>query len=189
MDGHILIVDDEKNILEALRRVLSEEPFEVVTATSGGEGLALLETHPIKVVISDERMPGMSGSDFLQLVQGRFPETVRIMLTGHASLEAAMRAVNYGDIFRFFTKPWNDLELIQTIHAAVEKHDMEAENQRLLQMVKRQASELNSIEERFPGITRVEKDEQGFIVVEEGSKQELSEILKKFEKEPGKGAP
>lgn len=186
MEGHLLIVDDERNILEALKRALSDEPFEVVTAPGGAEGLALLETHPIKVVISDERMPGMSGADFLQLVRDRFPETVRIMLTGHASLEAAMRAVNYGDIYRFLTKPWNDLELIQTIRAAVEKHDMEMENQRLLRTVKRQASELNSIEERFPGITRLERDEQGFIVVEEASRQELSEILKEFEGAPGK---
>ncbi len=189
MEGHVLIVDDEKSILEALRRALSDEPFEVVTASSGGEGLQLLETHPIKVVVSDERMPGMSGSDFLQLVRARFPETVRIMLTGHASLDAAMRAVNYGDIYRFFTKPWDDHELIQTIRSAVEKYDLEAENQKLLRTVKLQADELNSIEDRFPGITKVDRDEQGFILVEEGSKQELSEILEAFEKKPGEGAP
>ncbi len=186
MEGHVLIVDDEKNILEALKRALSDEPFEVVTATSGSEGLALLEAHPVKVVISDQRMPGMSGSDFLQLVRNRFPETVRIMLTGHASLDAAMRAVNYGDIYRFFTKPWNDLELIQTIRAAVEKYDTEAENRRLLLTVKRQADELSAIEERFPGITNLEKDEQGFILVEESSKEDVSDILKEFEREPDK---
>ncbi len=183
MEGYVLIVDDEQNILEALKRAFSDEPFKVVTARGGAEGLALLEKHEIKVVISDERMPGMSGADFIQLVRARYPNTVRIMLTGHASLESTIRAVNYGDIYRFFAKPWNDLELTHTIRSAIEKYDMEAENRRLLQTIKRQAAELSTIEERFPGITKLEKDAQGFILVPDGSKDELSEILHEFEEE------
>lgn len=183
MEDHVLIVDDEQNILEALKRALSDEPFTVITARGGSEGLALLEEHEIKVVVSDERMPGMSGADFLQLVRARYPGTVRIMLTGHASLESAIRAVNYGDIYRFFTKPWNDLELAHTIRSAIEKYDMEAENRRLLQTVERQAAELSTIEERFPGITKLERDDQGFIVVPDGSKDQLSEILQELAEE------
>lgn len=94
----VLLVDDEENILKALQRLLmDEDDIEIVTATSGEEGLKLLpDLSGLGVIVSDQRMPGMQGSEFLARVQELYPETVRILLTGHATMEAAIHAVNAG---------------------------------------------------------------------------------------------
>ena len=179
MDNSMLLVDDEPGVISALKRSLIEESYNIYTANSGIEGLAILKDNKIKLVISDEKMPGMTGSEFLAAVTKMFPETLRIMLTGHASIQAAMNAVNNGEIYRFFTKPWNDIEIKLAIRSAIEKYDLEAENRRLLKTVKRQASELRQLEKLHPGITDLEKDQQGSVVIPEisGANKNLSEIV------------
>lgn len=186
MDDSILIVDDDPNVLTALKRSLMDEPFIVYTAGGGGEGLEILKNNRIKLVISDEKMPGMSGSEFLTAVKKIFPETIRMILTGHASIEAAMNAVNSGEIYRFFSKPWNDVELKLSIRAAIEKYDLEEENRNLLKTVKRQASELKYLEEKYPGITDTKKDEEGNFILPEISDIDtaLSEIMSESGKKP-----
>jgi two-component system probable response regulator PhcQ len=183
MKDSILIVDDEEKVISSLKRALMEEPYEVFSAGSGSEGLSFLERRPVKVIISDERMPGMPGAEFLAAVRERMPETVRIMLTGHASLEAAMRAVNSGEIYRFFVKPWNDVELMLAIRSALEKFNLEAENRRLLKIVKRQALDLKLLEKKYPSITKLQKDERGNLVLPDVSEKEFSEIVALCEKE------
>ena len=165
MDVSILIVDDEPAIISALKRALIEEPFDIFTAKNGMEGLEVLKANRIKIVISDEKMPGMTGSEFLSRVKELFPETIRIMLTGAASIESAIKAVNNGEIYRFFTKPWNDIELKLAIRSAIEKYDLEAENTRLLKTVRRQSSELEQLEKLYPGIASLDKDEDGNLVL------------------------
>ena len=179
MENSILLVDDEPGVISALKRSLIDEPYNIYTANSGIEGLGILKDNKIKLVLSDEKMPGMTGSEFLGAVKKMFPETLRIMLTGHASIQAAMNAVNNGEIYRFFTKPWNDIELKLAIRSAIEKYDLEAENRKLLKTVKRQASELQQLEELHPGITSLEKDQQGSVVIPEisGVNKNLSEIV------------
>ncbi|HDH53670.1 MAG TPA: response regulator [Nitrospirae bacterium] len=179
MDNSILLVDDEHGVISALKRSLIEESYNIYTANSGIEGLGILKDNKIKLVISDEKMPGMTGSEFLAAVKKMFPGILRIMLTGHASIQATMDAVNKGEIYRFFTKPWNDIELKLAIRSAVEKYDLEAENRRLLKTVKRQASELQQLEKLHPGITDLEKDQQGNLVLPEisGGNKNLSEIV------------
>src|SRR5208282_4076352 len=119
----------------ALKRVLNDEPYLIYTAGSAEEGMLLLRTYPVTVVISDEEMPGIHGSEFLSLVHREFPDVIRIILTGHASVDAAIRAINEGEIYRFFTKPWNDPEIRFAIRAAVEKYDLEEENRNLLKIM------------------------------------------------------
>ncbi len=168
MDNSILIVDDDPNVLSALKRTLTEEDsYRIYTAESGVEGLAVLKDNGIKLVISDEKMPGMAGTEFLSAAKTLFPDTVRIMLTGHASIEAAMNAINNGEIYRFFAKPWDDIELKISIRLAIEKYDLESENRRLLKTVRRQASELKELEKMHPGITTLEKDEEGNLILPE----------------------
>jgi len=162
----ILIVDDEPHVISALMRGLDEEHYRVMGACSGREALQLMADHTFKVVISDERMPGMDGAEFLGLVKGLHPETVRIMLTGHASIEATMRAVNSGEIYRFFTKPWNDTELKLAIRSALEKYDLEQENRRLLRTVRHQSQELKYLEKSYPGISEIRKDAGGAIQID-----------------------
>ena len=147
MQDSILLVDDEPNVISSVKRALLDQPYEIYSAGSGAEGLKLLDQKQIKVIISDEMMPVMTGAEFLSAVKERMPETLRIMLTGHASLEAAMNAVNSGEIYRFFVKPWNDIELKLAIRSALEKYNLEAENRRLLKIVKRQALDLKLLEE------------------------------------------
>jgi two-component system, probable response regulator PhcQ len=174
----ILIVDDEPHVISALIRGLDEEPYQVIGRPGGAEALQMMEGHSFKVVISDERMPGMDGAEFLAQVRVRYPETIRIMLTGHASVEATMRAVNRGEIYRFFTKPWDEIELKLAIRSALEKYDLEQENRRLLRTVRRQSQEIRYLERRFPGISELRRDTDGAIRLDaEASDDEIARII------------
>lgn len=174
----ILIVDDEPHVISSLTRSLDEEPFQISGSHGGKEALQLMQTQRFKVVISDERMPGMDGAEFLSLVKELHPETVRIMLTGHASVEATMRAVNSGEIYRFFTKPWNDTELKLALRSALEKYDLEQENRRLLRTVKQQSQELRYLERAYPGISDLRREADGAIMIdEEISEEEIASII------------
>ncbi len=180
----ILIVDDERNIIEALKRTFIEDPYNVFSAENAADGLAIVAAQKIKVVISDEMMPGMSGAEFLSKVGSQFPNVVRIMLTGHASLEAAIRAINMGEIYRFLTKPWSELEIRYTVKAAIEKYDLEEENKRLLELIKKHAFNMKLLEREFPGITKLEYDNTGCIVVDDVSDEEIAKILAELDNHP-----
>jgi DNA-binding NtrC family response regulator len=127
---------------EALERALIDEPYTIICAGNGEESLEQMSRAKVKVIVFDERMPGMWGAEFLSRVKDLYPQVVRIMLTGHASVESTMKAVNRGKIYRFFIKPWDDTDLILSLRSAVEKYDLEEENRRLLRTVKRQSHEL-----------------------------------------------
>ncbi len=179
MKDSILIVDDNPHVLSALKRSLMDEPVNVYTASSGVEGLNILKQHKMKVVISDEMMPGIKGTELLSIVKDRYPETLRIILTGHASLEAAISGVNNGEIYRFFTKPWNEIDLKFAIRSALDKYNLEEENRRLLKTVKRQTTELKSLEKKYPGITRLERDEHGNLILPDMSDRDSFKIQPK----------
>jgi len=120
-DVTILCVDDEANVLKSLRRLFLDENYEILTAESGQEGLALLEQHqPVQVVISDYRMPEMDGVAFFKEVHERWPDTVRIVLSGYADTAAVVAAINEGQVYKFIPKPWNDDELKVAIGKAVD---------------------------------------------------------------------
>jgi len=177
-DNKILIVDDEPHVISALMRGMDEEPYQMSGVTGGQEALQLMAEQNFKVVISDEKMPGMDGAEFLSLVKQFHPETVRIMLTGHASVEATMRAVNSGEIYRFFTKPWNDTELKLALRSALEKYDLEHENRRLLRTVQHQSQELRYLEKSYPGISELRRGTDGAIRIEgEMSEEEIASII------------
>lgn len=130
MAHKVLFVDDEPHVLAALRRALRKEPYQVRCASSAAEALALMAQIAVDVVVSDEQMPGMSGSELLAEVRRRYPDTVRMMLSGKATLEGAIRAINDGEIYRFFTKPCNELDLATTIRHALEQKDLVEANRR-----------------------------------------------------------
>ena len=155
----ILIVDDQPLVINVLREILSRGPYRVLTAESAEQALQMLQDETVDVVISDERMPGMQGSEFLKIVRSKYPETVRIILTGHASVESAMRAINESEIFRFLTKPINRHDL----HKAVE--DALASKVKG-QGVEQHYSLLENLEKQAPGITRVKRDEEGVVIID-----------------------
>ncbi len=127
----VLFVDDEVNILKALARLFRQEPVRVYTASSAGEALALLESESIQVVVSDQRMPGVPGVKLLAQVRERFPEVVRIMLTGYTEIDVAVEAINHGEIWRMLTKPWDDQQLRVTVRQALDDWSMREEIRRL----------------------------------------------------------
>jgi len=119
----LLIVDDEPNVLLALSRILSEEGYRILTAASAYEGLELLARNDIQVVLSDQRMPQMSGAEFMGRVKVLHPDTVRIILSGHSDLESVTRAINEGAIYKFLDKPWDDDLLRGHIHESFRNYE------------------------------------------------------------------
>ncbi len=111
----ILLVDDEVMVLKALRRVLANSEWVVLAVESGAQALEIMARQPIALVISDQRMPEMTGLELLYEVKRLYPETVRIVLTGYAEMDVVVKAINQGEVYRFFTKPWDNAELIETI--------------------------------------------------------------------------
>ena len=182
-EDSILIVDDEPNVIAALTRVFMDKPYRIYSANSAPEAMEILKGHPVKVVISDERMPEVSGSEFLSMVREQFPNIIRIILTGHASIEAAMKAINEGEIYRFFTKPWDDMDIRLAVKAAMEKYNLEEENRRLLDIIRQQALNIKLLERQFPGISQLDRDENGRIVLPDISEEEMTNIIARCEKE------
>jgi two-component system NtrC family sensor kinase len=138
----ILCVDDEQNVLNALRRLFLDEPYTILTAVSGQEGLKTLEQENAQVVISDYRMPGMNGVEFLREVRKKWPYTVRIVLSGYADAAAVVSAINEGQIYKFIPKPWNDDELKVTVSNAVERYSLYKKNLELTHELERKNEEL-----------------------------------------------
>jgi DNA-binding NtrC family response regulator len=119
----VLYVDDDPSNLKAISRLFRNEPFDVVTELSPLKALSRIETLKPAVIISDQRMPEMDGTAFLREVEYRHPDSVRIILTGDADLEAAMDAINKGHVFRFIQKPWDDDDLKSQVKAALEHQE------------------------------------------------------------------
>jgi response regulator RpfG family c-di-GMP phosphodiesterase len=118
----VLIVDDEPDILFSLRGLLRTE-FDLLTATSGAEALDILHRQPVHVIMTDQRMPLMSGTELLRQAQGDCPEAIRIVFTGYADLKSVVDAINHGQIYRYLTKPWDPDELVGVLHEACTQYD------------------------------------------------------------------
>ncbi|SFU80492.1 EAL domain-containing protein [Pseudoduganella namucuonensis] len=127
----LLLVDDEQNIISALKRLLRRDGYTLYTANSGQEGLEVLAQHPVDVIVSDQRMPGMLGADFLRKAKELYPDTIRIMLSGYTELQSVTDAVNEGAIYKFLTKPWEDELLRGHIADAFRLKEIADDNERL----------------------------------------------------------
>lgn len=121
MTAKVLIVDDQPEVTRAIHRALYKEPYDLLCANSANEALDMMTRQTVDVVISDEKMPGISGTEFLRQVSEKYPRTVRMMLTGNANLGETVRAINEGKVYHYFTKPWNDEDLMVTIRQALEQ--------------------------------------------------------------------
>lgn len=132
----VLVVDDEPNVLSCLRRLLRTTDMRVLTTTSIQEGFNLMAAHQVGVVVCDQRMPEMTGTEFLRRVRELHPGVVRIVLSGYTDLNSVIDAVNRGAIYKFMTKPWEDDALIESLQEAFRLYEMEKENRELSQRLK-----------------------------------------------------
>jgi response regulator RpfG family c-di-GMP phosphodiesterase len=128
MGNNLLIVDDEENILNALRRLFRREQFNVLIAKSAQEGLDILNRENISVILSDQRMPGMIGSDFFKIVKEKHPATIRIIMSGYTELESITSAINDGAVYKFLLKPWDDEKLTHHIREAFLSYELKEKN-------------------------------------------------------------
>jgi response regulator RpfG family c-di-GMP phosphodiesterase len=138
----VLCVDDEANILSALRRLFRPAGYRVLLAESGAAGLAVLEQETVDLVISDMRMPEMNGAQFLAQVRQRWPDTMRLLLTGYSDIQSIQDAINGGEIYRYITKPWEDGDMLLLVRHALERRQLEQDKLRLEALTQRQNAEL-----------------------------------------------
>jgi len=118
----ILIVDDEPDVLFSLTGLLRRE-FQVYTANSGAAALEIMREHPVNVIMTDQRMPSMTGTELMSRVKAEHPRAVRIVFTGYADTRAVIDAINRGELYRYITKPWDPEDLIEVLREAARKHD------------------------------------------------------------------
>ncbi len=141
----MLLVDDEPHILASLRRVFQQENYELLFASSGEQALKILTQQPVELIMTDFKMPGMNGSELLQEVRKLWPQTMRIMLTGHANTDAVMGSIKDGAVYRFILKPWNDDDLRLTIALALEQHELVQRTKALEAQTQKQTKDLDTI--------------------------------------------
>lgn len=141
----LLFVDDEASILSALRRLFRPQGYRILTAESGAAGLEILERETVDLIISDMRMPEMDGATFLKQVRQRWPQTMRILLTGYADISSTVAAINEGEIYRYIAKPWDDSEIQTVVREALARQRLESENRRLTALTQAQNEELKTL--------------------------------------------
>src|SRR5579862_1027436 len=174
--ANVLLVDDDTHITTALSRHFPRQ-YRIHQASSAAEAYGILERVSMDVVISDERMPGESGSQFLSQVRRRYPKTIRIILSGQASLEAAIRAINEGEVYRFFLKPCNPTDLIVTIRRALEHQRLAQQSRALLWEFRRQSALLDAAQTGQTELLDVQRDASGAVLVDEAEASESVDSL------------
>ena len=175
----ILLVDDEQNIINSITRVLRAEDLEISSATDANDGWDLLKKiGGADLVISDNKMPTISGIDFLIKVRQLYPDAIRILLTGYPDLDSTIKAINSGQVYRFITKPWENEELKLIVKQALEYYDILRDNRALITLARQQADMLKTAQQRYQ-IPQSEFDKSGIYIIEE---QKVSETLADFMK-------
>jgi response regulator RpfG family c-di-GMP phosphodiesterase len=171
-DINILLVDDEPNVLKALSRLFKE--YHLSTAGSSEEALVMAEKLEFDLVITDYKMPGINGVDFLILFKRMQPDAIRIVLSGFADLEGVQHAINDAEVFRFINKPWSNMEITHVVKNGLAHRRMLLENRALADQVRAQQKLLaekdaiiKALEAEEPGITKVNWTEEGSIFLDE----------------------
>jgi diguanylate cyclase (GGDEF)-like protein len=160
----LLLLDDEANILASLKRLLRREGYTLLAAHSPAEAFDYLAGHRIGVIVSDQRMPEMTGTEFLRRVKELYPDTIRMVLSGYTDLQSVIEAVNEGSIYRFLTKPWDDDQLRAAIREAFEQQELAQENARLTRQNREHTARLLEMNERLQALLgqkseRIARDE------------------------------
>jgi adenylate cyclase len=173
----IMAVDDETAITKALQRLFRKETYRILSASSAHEGLDLLKNSekPVSLIISDQRMPEISGSQFLEQSRKIFPNAIRFLLTGYSDMDAVVDAINKGGIHRYLSKPWNDEDLKLQVRQSLEQYELVLENKRLLALTHKQNKELHVLNRQLG--KKVEERSREII----SKNKELSRLNKELE--------
>lgn len=176
----LLIVDDEENVLSALKRIFIEENYTILTATSAAGALEIMKARTVQLVISDHRMPGMTGAEMLKRIKEDWPETIRIMLTGYADVNSIMGAVKDGAVYKFITKPWNDEDLRLTVSLALQQYVLIQENRQLKEVAKSQQATIT----RYAGLFDESRGMSADILIKNGAVSKDVVALARSQREP-----
>ncbi|MDE2027169.1 MAG: hybrid sensor histidine kinase/response regulator [Candidatus Omnitrophica bacterium] len=155
---NVLFLDDEQNVLNAVNRIFMDEPYGVAVARNAQEAMDIMQREKIKVVLSDQRMPDISGIEFLHQIKVQYPDVVRILFTAYADLFAAEAAINISEVYRFINKPWHPEELKTAVATALHYHDMIMENRRLFEEMKVKNEELRQANSRLQVLYDLQKE-------------------------------
>lgn len=174
----LLLVDDEENIIRSLQRTLRNKPYRIFTAQGSAAALEILENEDIDLVISDSRMPDMDGPTLLTEVQRRWPDKMRIMLTGYTDITATIKAINEGRIYRYLSKPWDDAELCSAIEQALAYKALKEEREQLLRLTHEQNAALQAANETLE--IRVQERTAELAKVTESLRQAHDELQRSY---------
>jgi response regulator RpfG family c-di-GMP phosphodiesterase len=159
MTETIMFVDDEENILHALRRVFRKENYEVVTCLSAEQALEVLQTKDVQVLISDQLMPGMKGTELLKVVKEKYPMTIRIIFSGHSDMEDIIKALEEGEIYCFLKKPGELTSLVEIVNRAIEQSRLIRKVHEMLEQLQQKSSDARNYSFKTThgnGVIRVE---------------------------------
>ncbi len=161
MQHAVLLVDDDIEILEMFQRLLHREPYAIEIADGAQRALEIMSDRPISVVVSDQRMPGINGTEFLSRVQLEYPDTMRLMLTGQSKVEVALRAINEGQVYRFLLKPVRASELGMAIRNALTEWNLRHTSEAWLEREVCRETALSALERQWRDLTHIERDAAG----------------------------
>jgi PAS domain S-box-containing protein/diguanylate cyclase (GGDEF)-like protein len=173
----LLLVDDEENILAALKRTLRRDGYHIVTACNAAEGLQRLTEHEVDVIVSDQRMPGMTGVEFLRRAKDLYPHTVRMVLSGYTELQSIIDAVNEGAIYKFLTKPWDDERLRAHVSEAFQQKGMADENRRLSDQVESANADLAGLNARLEHLLEQQRQHADLLQAQANQSRDLIDEL------------
>ncbi len=168
----IQLVDDEPNILSSLRRLLKPQGWEVHTYDNVESALGGLLEHNYAAIVSDYQMPTADGVTYLQFAKQRQPDAMRLVLSAHGDRTSMIKAINQAEVYRYLSKPWNDYEVVAAIKSAIDLYQLKVENRQLQNevdtqkaMLRAREQELLRLEAENPGITRVQRDADGSVLI------------------------
>jgi len=173
----LLLVDDEEHILSSLKRLLRRDGYHIVTACDAATGLARLAETEVDVIVSDQRMPGMTGVEFLRRAKELYPGTVRMVLSGYTEIQSILDAINEGAIYKFLTKPWDDARLREHVVEAFRQKELADENRRLSRQVESANAEFQSLNARLQTLLVQQHEEAELLSLAASSTREALDAL------------
>ena len=173
----LLLVDDEEGILASLKRLLRRDGYTIVTANSAAQGLQRLAEYEVDVIVSDQRMPGMTGVEFLRRIKELYPHTIRMVLSGYTEMQSIIDAVNEGAIYKFLTKPWDDSRLREHIAEAFRQKDLADENRRLARQVENANADYLALNARLETLLEQQRDEAELLTLAAAGTRDALEAL------------